>query len=130
MISTDQGQNQHQQGIPMSSVTVLSEVAGGLVQRERKRSADAATAKATVARRLRIGAGSLTNIIKRRVKAVSADVRDRIVQAAIADLSHEISKLEHERECLSRMGASATSFDLQEVEASISSIRQTLDRMR
>lgn len=130
MISTDQGQNQHQQGIPMSSVTVLSEVAGGLVQRERKRSADAATAKATVARRLRIGAGSLTNIIKRRVKAVSADVRDRIVAAAIADLSNEINKLEYEKQLLVQMGTSPDHNDMRALEGALATARQAIERMR
>jgi len=75
MISTDQGHFQHQQDNRMSSVPELAAVAGSMVRREKYRVGCADTARASVARRVRLGVGSLTNIIKRRVKSVSAEVR-------------------------------------------------------
>lgn len=130
MIRTDQGHFQHQQGTPMSSVQVLSNVAGGMVQREKTRVGCADAARASVARRIRVGVGSLTNIIKRRVKTVSADVRDRIVAAAIHDLTHEITRLDHERQLLLQMGASPMADDMCRLEGALEAAREAVRRMK
>jgi hypothetical protein len=130
MISTDWGQNQHQQGTAMSSVTALSSVASGMVRRERSRSGDADAARLSVARKLRIGVGSLTNLIKRRVKSVPADLRDRLVALAIADLTNEINRLDHERQLLLQMGTSADHDDMRVVESALATARAAIERMR
>ena len=130
MISTDQGHFQHQQDNRMSSVPELAAVAGSMVRREKYRVGCADTARASVARRVRLGVGSLTNIIKRRVKSVSAEVRDRLVAAAIADLTLEISRLEHERQLLLQMGASPAHDDMRALEGALAAAREAIERMR
>jgi hypothetical protein len=114
----------------MSSVSALSAVASGMVRRERDRSGCADTARSSVARRIRIGAGSLTNIIKCRVKAVKADVRDRLVAAAIADLTNEINRLDHERQLLRQMGANPDHDDMRLVESALATARAAIERMK
>ncbi len=131
MVRTETGHFQTQsKGIHMSSVTALSEVAGGMVRREKHRIGSADEARATVARRVRVGVGSLTNIIKRRVKTVSAEVRDRLVSAAIADLTNEIARLEHERQLLLQVGAGALHDDMRALESALATARQAIGRMK
>ena len=130
MDSTEQGHIQHQQAFPMTSVSALSQVANGMVRREKNRTGSADAAKATVARRLRVGVGSLTNIIKRRVKTISADVRDRLVSAAIQDLTNEITRLDHERQLLLQMGTSPMADDMRALESALETARQAIERMK
>lgn len=130
MNSHDSWLNQSKLETGMSSVPALAEVTRGMIRREKYRVGCPEAARATVARRLRIGAGSLSNLIRERIKAVSSEVRDRIVSAAIADLHNEISKLEHEKQLLMAMGDRPDSLDFQAVETSIETARKTLSRMR
>lgn len=85
--------------------------------------ADRASARA-------FAAGSFANVVRNRVKKVSADIRDRIVAACIADLAREIQRLEHERQLLMAMGASPRSDDMDEVEASLAQARAAIGRMK
>ena len=130
MISTDPGQNLTPRGNPMSSIASLSEVAGNMVAREKSRSGDADAARSSVARRLQVGVGSLTNIIKRRVKSVRSDVRDRLIAAAIADLTREIERLDHERQLLLQMGTSPDHDDMRAAETAIAAAREAIGRMQ
>lgn len=114
----------------MSSVPTLALVARSLVARETVRSGSPQAAKQTVARRLRIGSGSLANLIRERIKSVSADVRDRLVAAAIADLGNEITKLEHERQLLLQMGTSPDHNDMRALEVALQTARQAIERMK
>lgn len=114
----------------MSSVGVMSEVTRGIARREKHRMGDAAAAQRSTARRLRIGGGTLKNLIYRRVKAVSAELRDRIVAAAIADLTSEIRRLEHEKQLLLAMGTRPDHDDYCALESALATAHEVIDRMR
>lgn len=114
----------------MSSVPTLALVARGLVARETTRSGSPQAAKQTVARRLRMGSGSFANLIRERIKSVSADVRDRLVAAAIADLGNEITKLEHERQLLLQMGTSPDHDDMRALVGALETAREAIERMK
>lgn len=130
MNSHDSWLNQSNQETGMSSVPALAEVTRGMIRREKYRLGCPQAAKQTVARRLRIGAGSLSNLIRERIKAVSSEVRDRIVAAAIADLGHEITKLEYERQLLLQMGTSPDHNDMRALEGALAAAREAIGRMR
>ena len=122
--------NQANQGSDMSSVPVLAEVTRGIVRREKYRVGDATVARQATARRLRIGLGTLKNLVYERIKTVSSELRDRIVAAAIADLSNEINKLEYEKQLLVQMGTSPDHNDMRALEGVLATARQAIERMR
>lgn len=122
--------NQANQGSDMSSVPVLAGVTRGIVRREKYRVGDATVARQATARRLRIGLGTLKNLVYERIKTVSSELRDRIVAAAIADLSNEINKLEYEKQLLVQMGTSPDHNDMRALEGALATARQAIERMR
>jgi hypothetical protein len=101
-----------------------------MIQREKSRLGCPQAARDTVARRIKIGAGSLSNLIRERIKTVSADLRDRLVSAAIADLSNELTKLEHERQLLLQMGTSPDHDDMRSLESALATARKAIERMK
>lgn len=121
--------NQPNRGSGMSSVSVLADITRGMVRREKYRTGDPDSARTATARRLRIGSGSLKNIIYERVKTISAELRDRLIGAAIADLSGEIRKLEHEKQLLLAMGTRADDDDMAALETALATARRVIDRM-
>ena len=121
---------QSKQETEMSSVPALAQVARGMIQREKNRLGCPQAARDTVARRIKIGAGSLSNLIRERIKTVSADLRDRLVSAAIADLTNELTKLEHERQLLLQMGTSPDHDDMRSLESALATARQAIGRMK
>lgn len=121
---------QPKQETEMSSVPALAQVARGMIQREKNRLGCPQAARDTVARRIKIGAGSLSNLIRERIKTVSADLRDRLVSAAIADLTNELTKLEHERQLLLQMGTSPDHDDMRSLESALATARQAIERMK
>ncbi len=121
---------QSKQETEMSSVPALAQVARGMIQREKSRLGCPQAARDTVARRIKIGAGSLSNLIRERIKTVSADLRDRLVSAAIADLSNELTKLEHERQLLLQMGTSPDHDDMRSLESALATARKAIERMK
>lgn len=121
---------QPKQETEMSSVPALAQVARGMIQREKNRLGCPQAARDTVARRIKIGAGSLSNLIRERIKTVSADLRDRLVSAAIADLTNELTKLEHERQLLLQMGTSPDHDDMRSLESALAAARQAIERMK
>lgn len=115
----------------MNASVSVQRAAHSLVKREAERQQDTERqAIERVARTLRVTPGSFANVVRNRVKKVSADIRDRIVAACIADLAREIQRLEHERQLLMAMGASPRSDDMDEVEAALAKARAAIGRMK
>lgn len=83
-----------------------------------------------VARRLKVAAGTFGNIIRQRVKKVSADLRDRIVTAALADIEQEIERLEHDKRLLEAMGFGPSCDDYRAAEDALETARACIARMR
>lgn len=115
----------------MSSALTVHRAARSMVKREAERFADSeVNAIDRIARALRMAPGSFGNIVRDRVKRVSADARDRIVAACIADLTREIQRLEHEKQLLLAMGVSPRADDMDEVEAALASAHRAIQRMK
>lgn len=83
-----------------------------------------------VARRLKVATGTFANILRQRVKKVSADLRDRIVSAALADIHQEIERLEHDKRLLEAMGIGPSCDDYRTAEDALETARACLSRMR
>ena len=114
----------------MSSAVFIQNVARNLVDREVASSGrDRKSAVASVAHHLRVAPGSLANVIRARVKSISSDFRDAIVEAGIADISRQIERLEHERHILLQMGFNPSSDDMRIVEAALAPAREGIARM-
>lgn len=129
--STRQSQNQHREDRGMSSAVIIERAAREIVKREAVRSGvPEATAIQRVATALRVAPGSLGNIVKRRVKRISADMRDRVVRAYIADLTREIQRLEHERQLLLAMGEDPRSDDMDKVARALAIATSAIERMK
>lgn len=130
-ISTPQSQNVQREGEGMSSAVTVQRAARGMVRREAERFSDSeGNAIVRVARNLRMAPGSFGNVVRMRVKRLSADARDRIVAACIADLSREIQRLEHEKQLLMAMGVSPRADDMDEVEAALATARRAIEKMK
>lgn len=115
----------------MGSVGSLAAFSRSLIRREQSRSGgDAETAIRNVASRLKMGQGTLANIVRNRVKSVGFHIGSMIIAAAIADIESERKQLEHERDCLMALGPHADASDLAEVEESLAVARQGIARMR
>lgn len=115
----------------MGTIAAMAHFSKRLVRKEQDRSGSCAeTALASVARRLKAAPGAFANIIRMRVKKVSADMRDRIVTAALADIEHEIERLDHDKRLLESLGFGPSHNDVVAVEDAIASARAALARMR
>lgn len=88
------------------------------------------TATARVARRVRAAPGAFANILRQRVKKISADLRDRIVSAALHDIHQEIERLEHDKRLLEAMGFGPSHDDYRTAEDALDTARACLARMR
>lgn len=115
----------------MGTIAAVAHFSKRLVRKEQERSGGCSeTALASVARRLRAAPGAFANIIRMRVKKVSADLRDRIVAAALADIEHEIERLDHDKKLLEGMGCGPSHSDLVTLESALETARSALARMR
>jgi hypothetical protein len=115
----------------MGSIAAMAHFSKGLIRRDQARNGGCAeTAMARVARRLKAAPGTFANILRQRVKSVSAELRDRIVQAAFHDIEQEIARLDHEKQLLESMGIGPSQHDLDAVEAALEAARTGLARMR
>lgn len=115
----------------MGSVASIAAFSRSLVRREQFRSGgDVEKAIQRVAGRLKIGPGTIANLVKNRVKSVCFQIASRIIAAAISDIENERKQLEHERELLMGMGPHACADDLRTVEDALETARSTIARMR
>jgi hypothetical protein len=79
-----------------------------------------------VARKARVPAGTLTNILKGRVKSVAADVAARLQAAVVTELQREIKRLNHELELAKAGFRTFEDFEIAEVEAHIEAAKRLL----
>lgn len=115
----------------MGTIAAVAHFSKRLVRKEQERvGGGAETALASVARRLRAAPGAFANIIRMRVKKVSADLRDRIVAAALSDIEHEIERLDHDKRLLEGMGCGPSHHDLVTLEGALETARDALARMK
>lgn len=130
-VRPDSGQNQPPEYSDMGSVASIAAFSRSLIRREQWRAGgDAENAIRRVASRIKTGPGTLTNIVKNRVKSVCFALGNRIIAAAISDIENEKRQLEHEHEALMALGAHADPSALASVEEGLAIVREGLKRMR
>lgn len=115
----------------MGSVAAISAFSRSLIKREQMRSGgDAETAIRRVANRIKVGPGTIANLVRNRVKTICFDMARRIVNAAINDIENEKRQLEHEHEALMALGPYSDPSALASVEQGLAIVRDGLARMR
>lgn len=89
---------------------------------------NAPKARATVARRVRLGVGSLENILRKRVKTIPALVRDRFEDALIGAIEGQIKRLEDELAALRQLRGARRLDPLAvaEIETDLAALRERL----
>jgi hypothetical protein len=107
----------------MSSIAI----ARNLEQRERQRAGPKEAARRSLADKLKIGVGTLENIIRARVKSVDERIRDRLQALLVSELEAEIGRLQHELE-MARKGAFVLGAEhIGQVEAHLAQARSLLN---
>lgn len=115
----------------MGTLAAVAHFSKRLVRKEQDRIGGCAeTALASVARRMKAAPGAFANIIRMRVKKVSADLRDRIVAAALSDIEHEIERLDHDKRLLEGLGCGPSHSDVVTLEGALETARDALARMK
>lgn len=105
--------------------------AAHLIGRMEKKAADKAgcsrlEARPKLARDIGITPGTIENLLRKRIKAISTNVYRRIVAAADRELLAEIGRLQHERTILAAKAGDADRRDLQQVDAHLQAARSAL----
>lgn len=102
-------------------------VARSLERMELARCGTRHSAQRSLANKLRIGHGTLENLIRGRVKTVDATIRDKLQAQLIRELELEKMRLEHELAIARQGGATPDSNEILEVEALLSRARAVLN---
>ena len=102
-------------------------LAQNLEKRERARLGCRATARRSLAGKLRIGSGTLENLIRGRVKRVDAAIRDRLQALLIKELELEIGRLWHDLEIARQTGAHPNSDEITKAEKLLFEARAVLN---
>ena len=101
--------------------------ARNLEQRERRSVSSLRLARTRLAGKLRIGVGTLENLLRGRVKRIDAMVRDRLQALLVHELQQEIARLTHELELARQSGAHPACEHVGEVEAYLAKARALLN---
>jgi len=116
---------------PMSGVASVASFARTLIKREQFREGgDMQAAIQRVARRFRLPANTIGNLVRNRVKSVCFTIGQAIITAAINDIENEKRQLEHEHQAIVAMGQNADPSALAKVEEGLSIAREGLAEMR
>jgi hypothetical protein len=130
-VRPDSGHSMPTEYSDMGSVASIAAFSRSLVRREQFRSGgDVEKAIQRVAGRLKVGPGTIANLVKNRVKSVCFLIGNRIIAAAIADIENEKRQLEHEHQALVALGRHADPSALAAVEQGLAIARDGLARMR
>lgn len=108
----------------MSSAISLAQT---LERRERTRLGCRDTARRSLAEKLRIGVGSLENLVRGRVKRVDATIRDRLQALVVKELELEIARLSHELAIATQSSSRPDADEIFEVETHLKKARAVLN---
>ncbi len=102
-----------------------------LVGRMEKKAADSSgrsrqEVRPDVARKIGIAPGTIENLLRKRIKAITTNVYRSIVAAADRELRREIARLEHERTILAAKAGDAGRIDIGKVEKALEAAREAL----
>lgn len=107
----------------MSSAVTIART---LERHERARVSSVQHARQSLAHKLRVGVGTVENLVRGRVKRVDAAIRDRLQALLVRELETEIARLTHELEIARQSGAHLASHQICEVETHLARAREAL----
>lgn len=112
-------------------IASLAQLSRNMIRFEQARgglSVPAATKR--VATRIKTTVNTIDGILRERTKRVCADLRSRIVTAALSDIEKQIEQLNHEKRLLETMGFGPSHDDYRTAEDALETARACLARMR
>ncbi len=83
-------------------------------------------ARRAVASRIKVPAGTLENLRKRRLKAIAVHLYERLRGGVIRELQAEMMRLQHELQILQATGSDPRQNEVAEVAADLAKVRQAL----
>jgi hypothetical protein len=93
------------------------------LERRERRFLSAPAARRSLARKLRLGIGTLENLVRGRVKRVDAAIRDRLQALLVRELESELTRLTHELEMARQGGVHPASQHISAIEAHLEQAR-------
>lgn len=108
-------------------MTCAISLAQTLERKERARGMSVHVARETLARKLRLGVGTIEHLCRGRAKRIDAAVRDKLQALLVRETESEIQRLTHELEIYRQSGAHLASIEVGEVEAHLAAARALLN---
>ena len=99
-----------------------------LESRERHRTGNQQVARRSLAMKLRVGVGTIENLVRGRVKRIDATIRDKLQALLVKELEQEIARLWHELDIARQGGAHLASEQISEIETHLSQARAVLSQ--
>lgn len=103
-------------------------LARDLERRERGRVFSVPLARQNLARKLRVGVGTIEHLVRGRAKRIDASIRDRLQALLVRELEQEIARLTHELEIARQGGAHLASDEISEVQTLLAAASSLLNR--
>jgi len=110
----------------MSSAVSLAQT---LERRERARLGSRDVARRSLAGKLRIGVGTLENLIRGRAKRTDATIRDKLQALVVKELELEISRLQHELAIARQSSTRPDDDEIFEVETHLKKARAAMNSL-
>ena len=118
--------NIHISRISEPNVSTAITIAQNLERRERSRASSKADARRSLASKLRVGIGTVENLVRGRVKRVDASIRDRLQALLVRELETEIARLTHELQVARQCGQHLAGEQVGEIETHLAKARALL----
>ncbi len=103
-------------GTKAPAMTCAVTIAQTLERRERNNGFSAEGARHSLARKLRVGAGTVERLVRGRVKRIDASIRDRLQALLVRELETEIARLTHELQVARQCGQHLAGEQVGEIE--------------
>jgi len=117
----------HDSGISKPDMSCAVSLARRLESRERFRTGNREIARRSLAVKLRVGVGTIENLVRGRVKRIDATIRDKLQALLVKELEQEIARLWHELDIARQGGAHLASEQISEIETHLSQAKQVLN---
>jgi len=115
-------------GIKEPKMTCAISLAQTLERKERARGLSVPEARRALARKIKVGVGTIENLVRGRVKRADAAIRDRLEAWMVRELESEILRLTHDLEMARRSGFHLASVEVGEIEAHLAQASALLKR--
>lgn len=110
------------------NMTCAISLARDLERRERGRVFSVPLARQNLARKLRVGVGTIEHLVRGRAKRIDANVRDRLQALLVHELEQEIARLSHDLEMARQGGDHLASLEVSEIQTHLAAAAALLNR--